>query len=116
MGGPQCTSTNERQIFTYNGATTLPAYPKSSRDAQYFFVSDRFVRDKLITHALREAYRDVLHLDRYPTYVLFLEMNPDGFDVNVHPAKLRYDFTIHPHSISSFFTQSTSPKHHHVRN
>ncbi len=96
MGGPQCTSTNERQIFTYNGATTLPAYPKSSRDAQYFFVSDRFVRDKLITHALREAYRDVLHLDRYPTYVLFLEMNPDGLDVNVHPAKTEVRFRDSP--------------------
>jgi DNA mismatch repair protein MutL len=74
------------------GATALPTYSKSSRDAQYFFVNGRFVRDKLITHALREAYRDVLHLDRHPAYVLFLEMNPDGLDVNVHPAKTEIRF------------------------
>ena len=74
------------------GATALPAYSKSSRNAQYFFVNGRFVRDKLITHALREAYRDVLHLDRHPAYVLFLEMNPDGLDVNVHPAKTEVRF------------------------
>ena len=74
------------------GATALPTYSKSSRDAQYFFVNGRFVRDKLITHALREAYRDVLHLDRHPAYVLFLEMNPDELDVNVHPAKTEIRF------------------------
>ncbi len=74
------------------GTTALPTYSKSSRDAQYFFVNGRFVRDKLITHALREAYRDVLHLDRHPAYVLFLEMNPDGLDVNVHPAKTEIRF------------------------
>ncbi len=74
------------------GATALPTYSKSARDAQYFFVNGRFVRDKLITHALREAYRDVLHLDRHPAYVLFLEMNPDELDVNVHPAKTEIRF------------------------
>lgn len=74
------------------GATALPTYSKSSRDAQYFFVNGRFVRDKLITHALREAYRGVLHLDRHPAYVLFLEMNPDELDVNVHPAKTEIRF------------------------
>ena len=74
------------------GAAALPAYSRSSRDAQYFFVNGRFVRDKLISHALREAYRDILHLDRHPAFVLFLEMNADGVDVNVHPTKTEVRF------------------------
>ena len=74
------------------GAAALPAYSRSSRDAQYFFVNGRFVRDKLIAHALREAYRDVLHLERHPAFVLFLEMNPEGVDVNVHPTKTEVRF------------------------
>ncbi len=75
-----------------SGVVALPAYSRASRDMQYFFVNNRFVRDKLITHAIREAYRDVLHLDRYPGFVLFLEMNPADFDVNVHPAKMEIRF------------------------
>ncbi|MEK6708745.1 MAG: DNA mismatch repair endonuclease MutL [Pseudomonadota bacterium] len=74
------------------GAAALPAYSRSSRDAQYFFVNGRFVRDKLIAHALREAYRDVLHLERHPAFVLFLEMGPEGVDVNVHPTKTEVRF------------------------
>ena len=74
------------------GSVALPTYSKSSRNAQYFFINGRFVRDKLIAHALRESYRDVLHLDRHPTYVLFLNINPEGLDVNVHPAKTEVRF------------------------
>ncbi len=74
------------------GAAALPAYSRSSRDTQYFFVNGRFVRDKLIAHALREAYRDVLHLERHPAFVLFLEMDPMGVDVNVHPTKTEVRF------------------------
>lgn len=74
------------------GAAASPLYSRSSRDAQYFFVNGRFVRDKLIAHALREAYRDVLHLDRHPAFALFLEMNADGVDVNVHPTKTEVKF------------------------
>lgn len=74
------------------GLAALPAYSRSARDAQYFFVNSRFVRDKLVAHALREAYRDILHLDRHPAFVLFLEMNARGVDVNVHPAKTEVRF------------------------
>lgn len=74
------------------GASALPHYSRSSRDNQYFFVNGRFVRDGLIIHALREAYRDVLHTERHPAFVLFLEMNPGGVDVNVHPTKTEVKF------------------------
>ena len=75
-----------------HGVVALPAYARASRDTQYFFVNNRFVRDKLITHAIKEAYRDVLHLDRYPAFVLFLEMRPSEVDVNVHPTKTEIRF------------------------
>jgi len=75
-----------------HGLVALPAYARSSRDAQYFFVNKRYVSDKLISHALREAYRDILHLDRYPAFVLFLEIDPESVDVNVHPTKTEVRF------------------------
>lgn len=65
----------------------LPTYSRSQADQQYFYVNDRMIRDKLVTHAIKQAYQDVLFHGRQPVYALFLTLDPRLVDVNVHPTK-----------------------------
>ena len=86
--------TIDRQIASLHlyGIAALPAYSRSSREEQYFFVNHRFVRDKVLMHAVKQAYQDILYHQRHPAFVLFLELPPEQIDVNVHPAKSEVRF------------------------
>lgn len=78
---------NEAAGLRLWGWIGLPSFSRSQTDKQYFYVNGRVVRDKLLNHALRQAYQDVLMQGRHPVAVLFLELDPFGVDVNVHPTK-----------------------------
>src|SRR5262245_36645894 len=75
-----------------HGAIGLPSHARGTREAQYCFVNGRYVRDKLIAHAIRQAYQDVLHHEQHPAFVLFLDIDPAQVDVNVHPTKTEVRF------------------------
>ena len=74
------------------GWVGLPTFSRSQMDLQYFFVNGRVVRDKLVGHAVRQAYRDVLYHGRHPAFVLYLELESANVDVNVHPTKSEVRF------------------------
>ncbi|WP_020407578.1 DNA mismatch repair endonuclease MutL [Hahella ganghwensis] len=70
-----------------HGWVAKPTFSRSQADLQYFFVNGRVIRDKLVAHAIRQAYQDVLYHGRHPAFVLYLELDPATVDVNVHPTK-----------------------------
>jgi DNA mismatch repair protein MutL len=73
--------------FKLWGWVGLPTFSRSQADLQYFYVNGRVIKDRLVSHAVKQAYRDVMYHGRHPAFVLYLELDPSLVDVNVHPTK-----------------------------
>ncbi len=83
---------NEHAGMRLAGWIARPSFSRSQADLQFFFVNGRLVRDRLVAHAIRQAYRDVLYHGRHPAFVLMLTLDPRRVDVNVHPQKTEVRF------------------------
>jgi DNA mismatch repair protein MutL len=78
---------NQSTDYKLWGWIGLPSFSRSQADLQHFFVNGRVIKDRLVAHAVKQAYRDVMYHDRHSAFVLFFELNPADVDVNVHPTK-----------------------------
>lgn len=78
--------------LTVTGWLGQPTFSRSQQDMQFFYVNGRLIKDKLVSHAVKQAYHDVLLTERHPVFVLYLTLDPSLVDVNVHPAKLEVRF------------------------
>jgi len=96
---------NQAADLRLKGWIAVPAFSRSQADLQHFFINGRMVRDKLLMHAVKLAYRDVLHHQRQPAYVLYLEIDPIMVDVNAHPAKFEVRFR-ESRSVHGFISQT----------
>jgi len=82
----------DQQPLALHGWVADPSFSRSSADMQYFFVNQRPVKDRVVSHAVKQAYSDLLYHQRHPAFVLFLSMPADAVDVNVHPGKQEVRF------------------------
>ena len=100
--------------LTLSGWIASPTFSRTTPDLQYFYVNGRIVRDKLVNHAVRHAYQDVLYNHRHPAFVLFLEISSDQVDVNVHPTKHEVRFR-ESRLVHDFISHSIKDALSHVR-
>ena len=82
----------EGDVLELSGWLADPSFSRAQADMQYFYVNKRMVRDKVISHAVKQAYSDLIYHQRFPAFVLFLQMDPQAVDVNVHPGKQEVRF------------------------